>query len=48
MNKATLEHVLVGLKAGLIYFPNLCTINVDRINLNQVEFEEFALHSKHK
>ena len=48
INKATLEHVFVGLQAGLIYFPNLCTINVDRINLNQVEFEEFALHPKHQ
>ena len=39
MNKATLEHVFVGLQAGLINFPDLSTINVVRINLNQVEFE---------
>ena len=48
MNSATLEHVFFGLQARLINFPKLSTINVDRINLNQVDFEEFPSHLKHQ
>ena len=48
MNSAILEHVFVGLQARLINFPKLSTINVDRINSNQVNFEECPLHPKHR